>query len=335
MKKNKYDLIISIVNYNGEEYISHCIDLLLKARHNSSKKILIICIDNNSFDSSGKIIDSYKDIKKIFLNQNIGYAAAHNQIFRNYDTEYFLLLNPDTLMNDESNIEKMLNYMDNYPEIAIATCSLLDENYRRLPSIAHQPTLTNGFVEQLKFKSEFRNSLTVQKIARKLSKIFPVILSNYNSNLSNLTEPLNVKFVYGAYFFLRMSALNKIGFFDENFFLFWEEIDLCIRARKIGLSIGYNPLTFIIHKYQKSQMSVPELSYYWRVASYFWIFKKYHPIKLVLWSIGTGLFQSFLIILKLIQTKRKWLKIHFYLFQLSISFGKKYNDLMNKIKCLY
>jgi len=146
---------------------------------------------------------------------------------------------------------------------------------------------------------------------------------------------VNVEAVYGTYLFLRKNVLTKIGYFDENFFLFWEEIDLCIRARQSGLSVGYNPSTFIIHGYQKSQMSVPELSYYWRIASYFWIFKKYHPFKLVFWSIVTGLFQFLLIILKLTKPKRKWLKIHFYLFQLSISFGKNYNALMNKIKFLY
>jgi hypothetical protein len=331
----KYNLIISIVNYNGGEYISQCLDLLLKACSKSPKKILIVCIDNNSFDSSKEIINKYSDIEKLYLHQNIGFASAHNQIFRNYDAEYFLLLNPDTLLEDEYNLDKMLKYMDNHPEIAMATCSILDENYRIIPSVAHQPTLINGCIEQFKFKPGFRYSRATQIIARKLSKIFPIILNNYNPSYSNLKKPLNVKFIYGTYLLLRKSALDKIGYFDENFFLFWEEIDLCIRARELKFSIGFNPLTFIIHKYQKSQMSVPELSYYWRVASYFWIFKKYHPFKLVVWSIGTGLFQFFLLIIKLVQVKRIWLKIHFYLFQLSISFGKNYSMLMEKIKILY
>lgn len=334
--KNKYDLIVSIVNYNGENYISQCIDHLLKAKHNSPKKILIICMDNNSFDSSRELINNFKEIKKIYFKQNIGYAAAHNQILMNYyNTDYFLLLNPDTLMRDEFNLDKMLNYMDSYPEIAISTCSMIDENNRKLPSIAHEPTMTNGFLEQLKFKTGIRYKIILQKFAEKLSKIFPVILSNYNATLNNSTEPVMVEAVYGTYFFLRKNVLNKIGFFDENFFLFWEEIDLCIRAKQLGLSIGYNPRTFIIHRYQKSQMSVPELSYYWRVASYFWIFKKYHPFKLVLWSIGTGLLQFLFFMLKLIKAKRRWSEIHFCLFQLSISFGKNYIALMNKIKFLY
>lgn len=328
----KFNLIISIVNYNGEEYISQCLDLLLKACRKSTKKILVICIDNNSFDSSKYIISKYEGIEKIFLDKNIGFASAHNQILRNWDAEYYLLLNPDTLLEEENNLNIMLKYMEDNPDIAIATCNILDENYRVMSSIAHQPTLTNGFIEQLKFKSGFRYSRTTKKLISKLSKVFPVILNNYNQSYNKISEPLNVKFIYGAYLFLRKSAMDKIGYFDENFFLFWEEIDLCIRARQLKFSIGFNPLTTIIHKYQKSQYSVPELSYFFRIASYFWIFKKYYPYRLIFWSISVSLLQPFFILFNLFKNRKKWMKIHYILFQLSISFGKRYESFLIKFK---
>lgn len=331
----KYDLIVSIVNYNGEKFISKCFELLIKACRNSQKEVLIICTDNSSFDTSKEIITTYQDIEKIFLKQNIGYAAAQNQILTNYDAKYFLLLNPDTQIEDENNLIKMLKYMDDNPEIAMATCTTLDENHNLMPSVAHQPTLTNGFFEQLKFKSGFRYSLIIKNIGSKLSNIFPIILNNYNQSYNNITEPLKVKFIYGAYLFLRKSSLEEIGYFDENFFLFWEEIDLCIRARELKYAIGVNQQTFVIHKYQKSQTSVSEFSYYWRVASYFWIFKKYHPFKLIIWSISTGILQILFFVIKLIKTKGEWVRVHYYLFKLSTSFGKKYKVLMDQIKLLY
>lgn len=328
----KFDLIISVVNYNGEAYIGQCLDYLIKICKKSQKKIFLICIDNNSSDLSRRIINSYNEIKKIYLKQNIGYAAAHNEVLKKYDSKYFLLLNPDVLIKDESNIDTMLNYMDNYPNIAISTCSIIDENNDKLPSIAHLPKVINGIVEQFKFIPGFRYRPFLNKIIVKLSKVFPSVLSNYDPVLQNINKPAIVELVYGAYLFLRKSALLKIGIFDENYFLFWEEIDLCIRARKLGFFIGYNPNTFIIHKYQKSQMSAQELSYFFRIASYFWIFKKYYPCRFILWSISVSLLQPFFIVINLFKNKKRWMKIHYLLFQLSISFGKRYESFLIKFK---
>ena len=167
----KFDLIISVVNYNGEEDISQCLDFLLKACKNINKKIKIICTDNNSFDLSKEMINNYGGIEKIFLNQNIGYAAAHNQVLRKWDAEYFLLLNPDAFMEDEYNLVKMLKYLDTNPEIAIATCNTLDENHTLMPSIASQPTVINGIFEQLKFSAGLRYSRTKKNLTSKLSKV--------------------------------------------------------------------------------------------------------------------------------------------------------------------
>ena len=331
---NEYELIISIVNYNGEKYIEQCFDLLLKACLKSSPKILIVCIDNHSVDKSREIIDRYKEIEKIYLDQNIGYAAAHNKIMGKYDPKYFLLLNPDTIMNDELNLVKMLDYMDLHPEVAMATCSLYDENNSRLPAVAHEPTLTTGFAEQLKINIALKRFTVIRKMGEKLSRNFPTVLNNFNTSLY-LSEQLVVNYIYGAYLFLRKSALDEIGIFDEHFFLFWEEIDLCIRARQRGLSVGYNPATFIVHKYEQSQKSVPEFSYYWHVASYFWIFKKYYPMRFILWSLGTGLIQPLFLVYEFFRFRRKWWKIHFYLILLSVSFGGNYNELMNRIKNQY
>ena len=332
--KNEYDLVISVVNYNGGGYINKCFDLLLKACLKISGNIMIICVDNNSTDKSREIIDQYKEIEKIYLKQNIGFAAAHNLILRKYDSKYFLLLNPDTLMNDELNLVKMMDYMNSHTNIAIATCSSYNENNIRLPAIAHQPTLINGFAEQLKINTVLRRSSLAREIGKKSGGIFPSILNNFNSE-KHLSGSQEVNYVYGAYLILRKSALDKIGIFDEHFFLFWEEIDLCIRAGKSGLKIGYNPDTSIIHMSQQSQKSVPELSYYCHIASYFWIFKKHYPIKLILWSIGTGVIQSISVLYKLITQNRKWMRPHLYLLLLSPFSTKNYIMQMNAIKKLY
>ncbi|HVO74907.1 MAG TPA: glycosyltransferase family 2 protein, partial [Ignavibacteriaceae bacterium] len=299
--EDNYNLVISIVNFNGEKYISDCIDLVLKAKDKSSGKIKIICIDNHSEDGSRELLEKYPEVEKFYLDRNIGYAAAHNMVLTIYNSIYFLLLNPDTLMNDEFNLVEMLFYMDNNSDTAIATCSLLDAAGKRLPSIAHEPALLNGFAEQLKLNAIFKNSSFFQKIGKKFSHRFPLVLNNYN--IDPLNSHKKVNYIYGAYLFLRSAALDKIGKFDENFFLFWEEIDLCIRAKKVGFDIGFNPKTSIVHQSSKSQKTVPELSYYWHTASYFWIFKKYYRYKLILWSIGTAIIQFIFIVMNLVQFK--------------------------------
>lgn len=192
----------------------------------------VIIVDNGSQD--GKLSEHKKEFPFINLIQNemnVGFAKAVNQGLKMATSRYVLLLNPDTAIKHNA-IGKLISFMERNYEVGIAGAQLLNEDGSKQNSIANFPSLAT----ELLSKSLLR---------RLFPKKFPGKEREYS-------EPIEVDSVIGACMMVRREAIEQIGLLDEDYFLFFEETDLCYRIKKAGWKVYHVPQAEVIHFQGKS-----------------------------------------------------------------------------------
>lgn len=213
-------LAIVIVNWNTRELIKQTLDSLLETKGDLNFDVIVS--DNGSTDGSVEMIQSeYPEVQQIKNNANIGFAASNNVAFRKVKNEYVLALNPDTIIHAGA-LEKCIEFMDSHPEHAAVGVKLITES----GAIQRSPGIFPGF------KTQF------------LQPLFP-FAHRRDAYFEQLH--LDVDWVSGAFLFMRKSALDVVGHFDEQFFMYGEETDLCQRIKDRGYKIAYLPEASIIH----------------------------------------------------------------------------------------
>lgn len=190
-------------------------------------------VDNASVDRSTQLVkDHFPAVKLIANLENVGFAKANNQALHISQGEYVLLLNPDTVVSEDT-FHTCIEFMDQHPETGAVGVRMLDGSGRFLPeSKRGLPTLTASFMKMTG-----------------LYKLFPrssLMNSYYKGEISeNTSAPIDV--LSGAFMFIRQSVLAKTGFLDEDFFMYGEDIDLSYRITQQGYKIYYLPQTSIVH----------------------------------------------------------------------------------------
>ncbi len=227
----KPKLSIIIVNFNAEKFLVECLDSICAQTKQISFDIWVV--DNNSIDASVPMVQqNFPQVNLIENKENIGFAKANNQAIARCTGDYILLLNPDTLVLQNA-VEKMGDFMDANPTVGICGCKVLNED-RTLQLACRRsiPTLGVAF---------FR--LTG------LSKLFPKskLTSKYNLTYIDPNGPHEVDAVSGAFLMIRRKVVDDIGFLDERFFMYGEELDWCLRTKKAGWTVMYYPDAEIIH----------------------------------------------------------------------------------------
>lgn len=224
------DISIIIINYNNCDITKNCIESILKFTKNIKYEIIII--DNNSTECSIENLRTLGDNISFIINKgNFGFAKANNQGAKIAKGKYLLFLNNDTLF-----IENVLGKIFDLPAKLnsdfIFGCKLLNEDRTIQPSAVDFDNVTNMIGE-----SFF------------LYKLFPEskILNRFFYNFKNFHDITEVDFVKGAFLFCPYKTFVKLDGFDERFFFFSEEADLCFRLKKLGGSVYYYPQASIIH----------------------------------------------------------------------------------------
>ena len=213
---------IVIVNWNSGDYLNQCINSIF-VKENISLIGTIIVIDNNSFDSSLNKILSNDKIRIIKNNKNLGFARACNQGFRACTSKYVLLLNPDAQLK-KNTLSDCDNFLELHSEIDILGCQLLNEFGSITASCSRFPS-PKGFL--------------IDAIG--LSKLFPgyfkpgILMTDWNHKESRFVDQL-----MGAFMFMRRSIFEKVGYFDERFFVYFEEVDFSIRLKYLGGKSYFN-----------------------------------------------------------------------------------------------
>ncbi|MEM6317314.1 MAG: glycosyltransferase [Bacteroidota bacterium] len=224
-------LSIIIVNYNVRYFLEQALLSVQKATKNLSAEIFVV--DNNSVDDSVYMVRTkFSTVHLIANTDNPGFSKANNQAIRLAKGEYILLLNPDTLV-EEDTLEKCVAFMETHPDAGALGVKMIDGAGNFLPeSKRGLPTPTTAFYKTFG-----------------LSKLFPnsPIFNQYHLGFLDEDKTHEVDVLAGAFMLLRKSVLDKIGLLDEAFFMYGEDIDLSYRVQKAGYKNYYFAETSIIH----------------------------------------------------------------------------------------
>ena len=232
----KYKLTIIIVTFNSEKYIEKCIESIKEfIGKNIDYKIVIV--DNSSKDSTPSLLKkiSRKDNRVILIinKDNIGFARAVNKgIMANNHGGYFLLLNPDTVMN-KSTIVNLIKCSEEY-NAGICGGTTVDCNGVENGSYFRSPNLMVGIFDFTNFRKLCHTD--------KWHKYFYYLDSRKKNKKS-----FPVDIVTGGFMLVRSSTIKKIGLLDESYFMYLEDVDYCLRAIKAGIKIFHANSSKIIH----------------------------------------------------------------------------------------
>jgi len=240
---------VIIVNWNSGEYIKKCIDSIFS---NDNKNFIntIFIIDNGSTDASLNKVELNKKIKIIRNKTNMGFSKACNQGFKLSTCTYVLLLNPDTQLLNNT-IADCITFMNQNTETDILGCQLLNDKREITPSCSRFPTAIGVLSD----------SLGLSKIVPSLFKP-AIILTNWDHKESRYVDQL-----MGAFMFMRRSIFEKIGYFDERFFVYYEEIDFSKRVAEKGGKSFFNANIKAIHSGQGTTNSVKGLRLFLNLRS--------------------------------------------------------------------
>ncbi len=224
-------LSVVIVNYNVKYFLEQCLHAALKASQNIDAEIFVV--DNNSVDGSCQMVrEKFPEIKLIENQHNKGFSMANNQAIYLSKGEYVLLLNPDTIVEEDSFI-KCIQFMDEHQEAGGLGVKMIDGKGRFLPeSKRGLPTPLVAFYKIFGLSRLFSKS---KRFAR------------YHMGHLDKEQTHEVEVLAGAYMFLRKSTLDKVGLLDEDYFMYGEDIDLSYRITQGGYKNYYFADTTIIH----------------------------------------------------------------------------------------
>lgn len=225
-------LTVVIVNYNVKYYVDQCLRSLQKALKDIEADIYIV--DNHSKDGSVEYIrERFPYVQLIDSNRNLGFARANNIAIRDCESEYVLLLNPDTIVA-ENTIRESLEFMDQHPDAGgLGVKMLKADGSKALESRRGLPSPLTALYKISGLCNRYPKS-------RRFGKYYMGYLS--------WDEPAEIEVISGAYCLLRHSALDDIGLLDEDFFMYGEDIDLSYRLIKGGYKNWYLPSPILHYK---------------------------------------------------------------------------------------
>ena len=224
-------LSIIIVNYNVKYFLLQCLQSVQKAIAGIDAEVFVV--DNASCDGSVEMLKKrFPDVNFIANTENVGFSCANNQAINLAKGEYVLLLNPDTLVAEDT-FAKCIEFMQNTPDAGAIGVKMINGNGEFLP--------------------ESKRALPIPSVAFYkifgLSKLFPNSkrFGSYHLTYLDNNKTQSVEVLSGAFMFIRKKLLDEIGGLDETFFMYGEDIDLSYRITKAGYKNYYLPDTQIIH----------------------------------------------------------------------------------------
>jgi GT2 family glycosyltransferase len=230
------DLSVIIVNYNVRYFLEQCLYSVQRAaerlqEENHEAEVLVV--DNNSVDGSAGIVRSkFPEVILMENRENAGFSKANNQAISRASGRYVLLLNPDTVVEEDTFL-KCIDFMDSHPDAGALGVKMIDGKGAFLPESKRSlPTPEVSFYKMFGLTSLFPRS-------RRFAKYH---LGHLDPESTHIVEVLS-----GAFMFIRKTALDRAGTLDESFFMYGEDIDLSYRITGAGYLNYYFPGTTIIH----------------------------------------------------------------------------------------
>lgn len=243
-------LSVIIVNYNVRYFLEQCLYSVLQACKDIDSEVIVV--DNNSVDGSVAMVkEKFPSVRLIANEENLGFSKANNQAIRTSSGEYVLLLNPDTLVENDT-FRLSLGFMEAHEDAGGLGVKMIDGKGRFLPeSKRGLPTPAVAFYKIFGLASLFPRS---------------PVFGRYHLGFLSPDEVHPVDILSGAYMMIRKSALDKTGLLDESFFMYGEDIDISYRLIKAGYRNYYFPGTRIIH-YKGESTKKSSVNY---VFTFYW-----------------------------------------------------------------
>jgi GT2 family glycosyltransferase len=239
------DLSVSIVNTNSRELLLGCLASL------AGTDAEIVVLDNASEDGSAAAVrERFPDVRLIAQDHRAGFGANHNTVIGATTGRYIYVLNEDTTAADWS-FDTLVAYLDAHPRVAVLGPRLVYPDGRRQDSAWRFPTPL-------------------------VSTLGLATLGRLGVTQSRGEAPRPVDWVMGAALMLRRQALDEVGLFDEDFFLYSEEVDLQARLSEAGWEVHYFPGVSVVHHESQFSAGIPErrINEMWRSRHRYW--RKHH-----------------------------------------------------------
>jgi GT2 family glycosyltransferase len=273
LSKYDYEVSVIVISFNTRDLLRECLTSLLAecARFGASAEILVV--DNASRDGSAEMVDaefSKSDIpvRLIRSEVNLGFAAANNIAMEQARGRYIVLLNSDAFFHSGA-LKLAVEHMDADPTIGIGGARLVSRDG------AWQPSART-------FHSIWIDAIVLTGLASRFprSRIF----GSPDRTWADPDEPAEVDWVPGAFSILRREALAKTGLFDPDFFLYYEEVDLCFRVKESGFRVFYWPDVAVTHIGGESGRQLKSLKFsktgaqvvLWRMRATLLYYRKHH-----------------------------------------------------------
>jgi GT2 family glycosyltransferase len=252
-------LSIIIVNYNVKYFLEECLYSVIRSISNLDAELFVV--DNHSSDQSIEYLKpKFPQVVFIVNQENVGFSKANNQAIKLAKGEYILLLNPDTIIGENS-LERICRFLDEHPDAGGIGVKMIDGQGHFLPESKRGfPSPWNSFCKM-----------------SGLSKLFPqsTVFGKYHLRYLDEDEINEVDVLAGAFMMLRKEALDKVGLLDETFFMYGEDIDLSYRIRQGGYKNYYIPEPIIHYKGESTKKDLKYVKNFYEAMLIF--HNKYYP----------------------------------------------------------
>ncbi len=264
------DLSVIIVSHNTRELLALCLDSLLASLASSAFGYEVTVVDNASRDRTVEMVrERFPQVQLLANEENLGFAAASNQGLKVSEGNYLLLLNPDTLVRlpwhvagqGGEALQLMFRFLVSHPRAGMVGPKLLYSDGRFQHSAFSFPTLPMIFLDFFPLNHRLVNSR---------------LNGRYPKALYEAGEPFPVDHPLGAAMMVRREAADQVGPLDERFFIYCEEIDWCMRMKKMGWEIFCLPQAEIIHYVGKSTGQFREAMYVELHRSRYRLYEKHY-----------------------------------------------------------
>lgn len=226
------DLTISIVNYNSQQFILNCLESIYANSDGLDPDVFVV--DNNSIDGSIEDIEKlYPQVKLILNKENKGFAKANNQVLRTVDSRYCLITNPDVIFLPDV-LKTMVSFMDSHPDAGAVGCRVLNIDRSLQYSCRRYPTFLTILLRGLGIDLIRPNSMLIERYLMKDIQHEGVVA---------------VDWLTGCCLLVRKETIDAVGLLDEDFFMYFEDTDLCFRINE-RWQVYYLAEACIIHEFQ-------------------------------------------------------------------------------------
>jgi N-acetylglucosaminyl-diphospho-decaprenol L-rhamnosyltransferase len=221
---------VIVVSYNTRDILSKCLQELLDKSGEEDMEVFVV--DNNSSDNSADMVAKhFPQVQLIANSENLGFAAANNQAWQRSTGDFILLLNPDAYIKKNAvNIAR--RFLESHPECGLCGGRLVNLDGELDPSAR-------------RFPNAWYKLFTITGISAKFAR--SNIFNSYNFGGFSHDQPIEVDWVPGTFTMYRRKMLEETGLFDERFYIYYEETDLCLNAKRNGWKVYFTPDAEVLH----------------------------------------------------------------------------------------